>query len=434
LAQGAVVSASQRLRNTGASIWSVSETYQLNVENHSALAFNPSARTVAWNILPGGAHAFSFEITAPLTPGVHSFSLRMKNTHGEVFGETCTHTITVGETPTAPPGSTATRTPTPTRTAISPSPTATRTAPPAATATRTSPPAATVTATPPPQATATATPIPAATSTPTPLPPPSATPTPAGPPSATPSPGPTPQPTLLTNIFFNHESTGRNLIREGNVRGLFTGLGYSFWDHDYNSFGLRLPNGDRAYYNYNIPGDTTTPDSYAAIFSQPLYTDPQHPQPPVNAFSGFMRHEVILFKSCFTAGPITSDQMLADWQNDYLAIRNRIDQHPERLFILLTTPPRHSCQTAPEYSARERFLADWLKSAEFLSGHPNLVVFDFFDLLAESDPASPNYNTLRTEYRRPDCDSHPNTLANETIGPLLVNFVDAAIHAFTGIP
>jgi hypothetical protein len=70
--------------------------------------------------------------------------------------------------------------------------------------------------------------------------------------------------------------------------------------------------------------------------------------------------------------------------------------------------------------------ANWLKSEEFLQGHPNLFTFDFFDLLAESDTASPDANMLRSDYRQ-GSDSHPNNRANQEIGPQFFEFIHHAI-------
>ena len=66
-------------------------------------------------------------------------------------------------------------------------------------------------------------------------------------------------------------------------------------------------------------------------------------------------------------------------------------------------------------------------SDEYLQGHPNLFVFDFFDLLVD-----PDTNMLSTRYQHdPDhSDSHPNQLANETIGPLFVEFIDQAVQSY----
>ncbi len=238
----------------------------------------------------------------------------------------------------------------------------------------------------------------------------------------------------FTNVIFLHHSTGEALINEGHVREGLTALDYRFWDHGYNGDGLRLPNGEYAGYNYNIPDDNTDPDGLAVIFAQPLLSDPGHPHVPPNAFTGLMRHEVIAFKSCFPASDIWDDMQLEEYKSYYRSIRVRADQYPNRIFIAFSTPPLHPCSTAPDRAARARAFANWLKSDEYLAGHPNLFCFDFFDLLAESDSRRSDYNMLRAAYRPSGCDSHPNELANRTIGPIFVNFVDQAVRSYRGQP
>jgi len=229
----------------------------------------------------------------------------------------------------------------------------------------------------------------------------------------------------FTNVIFLHHSTGSNLIAEGNVRPRLTELGYQFWDHGFNQGGLVRPDGTPAGAGYRIPGamgrGNTDVDGLAGLFSQPV-TDP-----PSNAFSRLLQHEVIVFKSCFPNSAIKSDRMREDFQAWYLDIRDVVDQHPDRIFILVTSPPLHPLATNPDEAARARTIADWLKSDAYLEGHANLFVFDFFDLLAD-----PETNTLRAEYQ-PDADdsnSHPNRLANETIGPLFVGFIHEAVQTY----
>jgi hypothetical protein len=168
-------------------------------------------------------------------------------------------------------------------------------------------------------------------------------------------------------------------------------------------------------------GGNTDPEGLAVLFAQPVHDSPD------NAFSRLLQHEVLLFKSCFPNSAIRSDEGLEQRKTWYLQMRDVIDQHPDRIFIFLTTPPLHPEKTTPEDAARARALVNWLQSDEFLAGRPNLFVFDFFDLLAD-----PETNVLRTEYQRdPDStDSHPNTLANQTIGPLFVGFVDKAVQTY----
>jgi len=140
---------------------------------------------------------------------------------------------------------------------------------------------------------------------------------------------------------------------------------------------------------------------------------------------------VIVFKSCFPVSDIASQEQLETYQRYYLGIRDVIDQHPEHLFIAMTPPPLVPESTTPENAARARAFAGWLTSDEYLSGHANLYTFDFFDLLAEGDPASPDHNMLRAAHR-PEAagDSHPNPLANEEVGPRFVEFVIESIEEF----
>jgi hypothetical protein len=228
-----------------------------------------------------------------------------------------------------------------------------------------------------------------------------------------------------TNVIFLHHSTGRALIAEGNVRPLLAELGYQFWDHGYNHEGLVRPDGTPVRANYRIPGNqgegNTDVDGLVELFTQPV-TDP-----PSNAFSRLLQHEVIAFKSCFPNSAIKSDEMQEQFQAWYLEIRDVVDQHPDRVFILVTSPPLHPLATNPDEAARARAVAGWLKSDEYLKGHPNLFVFDFFVLLAD-----PDTNMLSARYQLgPDKpDSHPNRLANETIGPLFVKFIDEVVQMY----
>lgn len=150
---------------------------------------------------------------------------------------------------------------------------------------------------------------------------------------------------------------------------------------------------------------------------------------PLNAFSGLLQHEVIAFKSCFPVSDITSDEQLEQYKFYYLNMRDVMDRYPGRLFIAVTPPPLNPAETNAEAAARARAFADWLTSDEYLSGHPNLFTFDFFGHLAEEDPTSPDYNMLQEEYRE-GSDSHPNRLANETIGPIFADFIAGSVQSY----
>jgi hypothetical protein len=221
----------------------------------------------------------------------------------------------------------------------------------------------------------------------------------------------------VTRIIFLHHSCGQNLIEQGGVRPGLTALGYEFFDHGYNEEGLRLADGSYTGTNFAVPDDNTDPDGFAAIFAQLLH------DPPDNTFSHLMQYDVVAFKSCFPTSNVGDDAQLAAYQSYYRSIRDRMDQYPDKLFIIVTQPPQVPANSDPEEATRARAFANWLQSGEYLSGHPNVFVFDFFGLLAGAD------NFLRPEYRLDEYDAHPNERANREIGPRFVSFVDQAIRS-----
>jgi hypothetical protein len=233
----------------------------------------------------------------------------------------------------------------------------------------------------------------------------------------------------LTNLFFLHHSVGDGLVVEGDMRGAIdaynTAHGTSFvlWDHGYNSDGLRDPSGTFTGDNYDIPDDNTDVEGYYNLWTS---SEAQY----VTCRNLILdTHEVIAFKSCFPNSEISDDAMLAQYQTWYLAMRDFFDTRPDRLFVVMSTPPLRQADTTPESAARARAFADWLSSDTYLSGHPNVVCFDLFDCLASPDDGGATANMLRPEYE--SADSHPNTLANETVGPIFAEFLCNAAAGYT---
>jgi len=241
-------------------------------------------------------------------------------------------------------------------------------------------------------------------------------------------------------MFFLHHSTGRNMLDYGNARAYLAQVNaqkstqLQLWDHDYNYIGLTDPDGTLLNRHFNIPGDNTYPDGLHVLFTEP--------HPAIQAIrDSVLQYDVIAFKSCFPTCDITTDAQLQQYKDWYLDIRDVLDQYPEKTFLVMSPPPLHRLSTTPEIADRARDFADWLGSAEFMSGHPNLRFFDFFDHLAVPDDGSDLRNTLRYEFEWSHTgDSHPNPLANETVAPLFIDAMVAAaspkqgISAVTGVP
>ncbi|MFB0546152.1 MAG: hypothetical protein ACETWB_04520, partial [Anaerolineae bacterium] len=236
----------------------------------------------------------------------------------------------------------------------------------------------------------------------------------------------------LTNIFFLHHSTGDGIIVEGHMRAYFNnynsthGTNYEFWDHGYNYDGLRDPAGNQVGY-YDIPDDDTDPPGLHR-----LWTTDNGARRQIMA-----NHEVIAFKSCFPASYIPDEETLNQYKSWYLEMRDYFDQHPEKLFVVMSPPPLNRFETDPTAAKNARLFANWLKSSEYLDGHPNIVCFDLFNELAQPDDGTSTANMLRYEYEldHSGCDSHPNTLANQTVGPVFAQFlIDAARNYSTLTP
>jgi hypothetical protein len=269
-----------------------------------------------------------------------------------------------------------------------------------------------------------AAPTPSQSVTGTPTQTPAATGTPTAAPTSSPDPTATPDPTPepgVHRIIFLHHSVGANLIAQGDVRQRLTALDYEFYDHGYNEDGLVLADGTPSGMNFDVPDDNTNPDGFAGIFAQPLH------DPPDNTFSYLMQYDVIVFKSCYPVSNIQSDDQLAEYKSYYLSIRQRMDEYPNKIFILVTPPPEIPAETDAQAAARARDFADWLASAEYRNGHANVFTFDFFDLMADAST-----NMLRTDYQSDEFDAHPNELANQTAGPLFADFIDQSIRAYAG--
>lgn len=227
----------------------------------------------------------------------------------------------------------------------------------------------------------------------------------------------------FNNIIFLHQSVGNGFINDGHLRKRLKEKGYDMWDHGYRRQGLRDPNGTPLKFTYDIPNDNIYPDGLYAIFSQKEYSTPR------NALSQLLMHDIIMLKSCFPTSDIRDEAQLKQLEQYYLGMRETFDRHPEKLFIILTQPPLIPAETKAADAKRARALADWLDSEAFVGSHPNVVVFDLFDVLAESDQARPDANMLRESYRN-GIDSHPNASANVVVATQLADFVAEKAKAY----
>jgi hypothetical protein len=151
-------------------------------------------------------------------------------------------------------------------------------------------------------------------------------------------------------------------------------------------------------------------------------------------------YNVIVYKHCFPGASILADngnplvssnvKTIANYKLQYRALRALMDSYPNNKFIVWTLTPLHRLDTNTEEAARAKEFVNWVKTEWLLEDqkdHPNIFIFDFFGLVAESNPTPLNgkVNCLRYDYEidHTSTNSHPNTLANETVGPVFAQFI-----------
>lgn len=230
------------------------------------------------------------------------------------------------------------------------------------------------------------------------------------------------------NVVFLHHSTGDNLYSEGNVAAWFTnynsthGTDYQVEERSYPNSPYPWNNYPYDYWNLWVNGacDNSDPD----IACMDLLTQ---------------NYDVVIFKHCYPGADIaldsgdpdvtSSDKELQNYQVQYQELRELMDTYPNTKFIVWTLVPLHRLATDADTATRAKQFVDWVNETWLTESgsHPNIFIFDFWGYAAEQDPtpAQGEVNTLRYEYERShtSSDSHPNTLANQTIGPIFSQFI-----------
>jgi hypothetical protein len=159
------------------------------------------------------------------------------------------------------------------------------------------------------------------------------------------------------------------------------------------------------------------------------------------------RNRIVVFKSCFPESMIEDGAALSQAQSALSALLPVFAQHPEVLFVHLTSPPlaplipavplwkrlAKAAMGKPEPLARlaksgplARQLADWATSPEgWLKDYPNknVVAFDLFDVLTNHGKS--NFLAYPTGG---GLDSHPSKEGNQQVAREFVPFLNRAVR------
>lgn len=238
-------------------------------------------------------------------------------------------------------------------------------------------------------------------------------------------------------IIFLHHSTGAGVYNGGNVPAWFdaynqtNGTAYDISERSY-------PTGSYPWANY--------PYDYWNLWINGVCNSDE---PSIECMNTLVqKYDVIIFKHCYPGAGIAADtgspdvtssaKRLENYKLQYRALRAMMDAYPDTVFIIWTLAPLHRLSSTPEQAARAAEFVDWV-TTDFLTedgvSHPNIRIFDFWANVAETAPAPAlgETNHLRYDYERShnSGDSHPNDLANETVGPVFAQFIVDAIRPRT---
>ncbi|HOF42548.1 MAG: hypothetical protein ACOYB5_03540 [Patescibacteria group bacterium] len=222
-------------------------------------------------------------------------------------------------------------------------------------------------------------------------------------------------------IIFLHHSTGGAVYSTGTVASRIA---------TYNSQnGTNLQITHREYPNTPYPWNNYAYD-YWNLWVNGACNSTQAGIECMNTLA--QNYDVIIWKHCYPGAAVLADtgspsissnrKSLENYKLQYRALRDMMDSYPNNKFIVWTLVPLHRLATNPSDAARARQFVDWVKEqwlSEDGNSHPNIYIFDFYGLVAGAD------NFLKYEYEgsHTSSDSHPNTLANQTVGPIFSQFI-----------
>lgn len=228
-------------------------------------------------------------------------------------------------------------------------------------------------------------------------------------------------------IIFLHHSTGSN-IWKGKPSGfdvvtnIFNKV-YSVpeWFKNYNlekgaNYFIKeqaFPRGEPYPWD-NYPYD------YYNIWVKNAGSEPYMEEPTLEMLTS--QYNLIIFKHCFPVGYIEEDtgipdidskeRTLENYKLQYAALKEKMHQFPQNLFLSWTGAANVKAKTTPEYAQRTRTFFEWVKN-EWDTEGDNIFIWDFYELETEGGLY------LTDENARGSDNSHPGSEFSEKASVLL---------------
>lgn len=224
-------------------------------------------------------------------------------------------------------------------------------------------------------------------------------------------------PSSTVRLIFIHHSCGQNWLADGdgNLRAELNANRYYVSESNY---------GWDAEPDDNL-GDSTNTENWSMWFNNTkmpyVYASTYASDSNSSSISNpGGENEIIMFKSCYPLSEV--DSSINDEKAYYNTIRNYFEDHPDKLFILITPPGETNVSSA----VLTRQLCSWLIDEEngWLKDYPhkNVGVYDFYCTLSETDShhrikngAVEHFYSSAYDGESPyhDGDDHPNAVGNQ---------------------
>ena len=236
-------------------------------------------------------------------------------------------------------------------------------------------------------------------------------------------------------IIFLHHSTGNTvwlgstsstlakLNTKGDVEKYFSKYNRSN-DTDYRIFEMNFPKSE-PYGWSNYPYD------YYNIWVKNAGQVEYMEEPTLEILTE--QYDVIIFKHCFPVSSILEDtgfpdinsqaKRLEHYKLQYAAIKEKLHEFPEHIFILWTPAALEKSSTNEEQALRTRSFYTWIME-EWDDEGDNIFLWDFYDYETEQGLY------LKDEYAAGPGDSHPNSNFAARLSPLFSQFIIDCIENF----
>ena len=262
-------------------------------------------------------------------------------------------------------------------------------------------------------------------------------------------------PTSPVKLIFIHHSTGESWLANGLAVGLR--------DADYFVSDTNYGWGPDAIGDHTDIGDWWTwfRGPNADVYTAALYGEyQQHASYARIATDPGGSNQIVMLKSCFPNSDVggtpadaippigtnplrgagTSDLTVGNAKGIYLDFLEYAKLHPEKLFVLVVSPPLRQVDTNATNAANARALANWLVDpGGWLADYPahNVVAFDYYTVLTGGHhrvvAGAIEHTAGPTNYLAyPTGDSHPSAGGHAIAAAEFVPLLNAAYHSWRG--